>query len=219
MREPSNQTRSRVGFLVVCLFTISYLFASGIGALLTGNREFVFYVVVTAALGLVVLGIHARVDLGLGVLWGLSIWGLVHMAGGLCPVPASWPTDGPHRVLYSWWLFHQYLKYDQLVHAFGFGVTTWACWRGLQALLGAYSDTTQKSPIPTLGALTLCGAAAMGFGAVNELVEFLAVLFIPNTNVGGYMNTGWDLVANFVGVLVSCIALRIRYRQEFSSVF
>ena len=39
----------------------------------------------------------------------------------------------------------------------------------------------------------------MELGALNEVVEFVAVLLIPNTNVGGYINTSWDLVANLVG--------------------
>ncbi|MEA1952396.1 MAG: hypothetical protein U9N87_13535 [Planctomycetota bacterium] len=27
---------------------------------------------------------------------------------------------------------------------------------------------------------------------------------MPNTNVGGYVNTGFDLVANTVGVVIAC---------------
>jgi hypothetical protein len=47
----------------------------------------------------------------------------------------------------------------------------------------------------------------MGLGAVNEVIEFAAVLLLPNTNVGGYMNTGWDLVANMVGSLVAAVLI------------
>jgi hypothetical protein len=39
----------------------------------------------------------------------------------------------------------------------------------------------------------------VGLGALNELIEFTAALIMAQTNVGGYLNTGWDLVANFVG--------------------
>jgi hypothetical protein len=45
----------------------------------------------------------------------------------------------------------------------------------------------------------LSGAASLGFGALDEVVKFVAVLLIPNTNVGGYVNTGWDLVSNLFG--------------------
>jgi hypothetical protein len=51
--------------------------------------------------------------------------------------------------------------------------------------------------------------AGMGLGALNEVVEFVAVLTMPKTNVGGYVNTGWDLVANAVGALVAVVAIRV----------
>jgi hypothetical protein len=52
-------------------------------------------------------------------------------------------------------------------------------------------------PVPTLGMLTLCGAASMGFGGLNEVIEFF--LTLPETNIGGYINTGWELVSTHVG--------------------
>jgi hypothetical protein len=63
---------------------------------------------------------------------------------------------------------------------------------------------------PTFGMLVLCAAAGMGFGALNEVIEFIAVLTIPNTNVGGYENTGWDLVANLVGTIIAALVIRVR---------
>jgi hypothetical protein len=65
---------------------------------------------------------------------------------------------------------------------------------------------------PTLGLLTLCAAAGMGFGALNEVVEFIATLTMPETNVGGYQNTGWDLVANLAGSIVAVLLIRARNR-------
>jgi len=49
----------------------------------------------------VVAVVHLRVRLQTATLWGLSIWGLAHMAGGLMPVPASWPIEGESHVLYN----------------------------------------------------------------------------------------------------------------------
>lgn len=43
----------------------------------------------------------------------------------------------------------------------------------------------------------------MGFDALNEVIEFVATLLIPNTNVGGYENTGWDLVYNLIGSTIA----------------
>ena len=67
---------------------------------------------------------------------------------------------------------------------------------------------------PTPGMLCLCAAAGMGFGALNEIVEFFAVLMLPETNVGGYTNTGWDLVSNLVGATLAVIVIRTFWRFD-----
>jgi hypothetical protein len=189
----------------VVVFTLLYLLLAGIGAVWTGNREFLFYLAVMVVLIAAVTVLHSRVGLSRGVLWGLSIWGLAHMAGGLVLVPESWPIDGSSRVLYSWWIIPQLLKYDHVVHAFGFGVTTFVCWQSLRA--AATPEHPQEHLKPTPGLLVLCAAASMGFGALNEVVEFAATLVLPETNVGGYKNTGWDLVANFSGATAAALIL------------
>src|SRR6185503_15667898 len=106
-----------------------------------------------------VVALYFRAGLNLSTVWLLSIWGLLHMAGGLIPVPAHWPIEGENRVLYSWWIIPNRLKYDQVVHAFGFGLLTWVCWQTLRPLVGG------EKAKPTFGLLTLCAAASTGFGA------------------------------------------------------
>ena len=44
----------------------------------------------------------------------------------------------------------------------------------------------------------------MGFGGLNEVIEFFLTLTLPETNIGGYINTGWDLVSNLAGATVAC---------------
>lgn len=188
----------------IAAFTLAYLTAAVLGVIVTGNREFVFYLVVMAVLIGVVLYVHSRIRMPIGLLWALTIWGALHMAGGLVQLPDGWPYNGPHAVLYSWWLVPELLKYDQVVHAYGFGVTTWVCWHGLSMAVAARGGRL----LPSFGVLTICAAAGMGFGAANEIVEFIAVLTIPNTNVGGYENTGWDLVSNFAGSLIAALLIR-----------
>jgi hypothetical protein len=56
---------------------------------------------------------------------------------------------------------------------------------------------------PTLGLMVLCAAAGVGFGAMNEVLEFAVTLALPETNVGGYVNTGWDLVSNAAGAAIT----------------
>ena len=183
----------------VAVFTFSYLIAALILAIARGNLEFLFYIVVMLVLIGVVYAVDRSVGLSAGVLWALSLWGLAHMAGGLLTVPASWPVSSESRVLYTLWLIPGRLKYDQIVHAYGFGVTTWVCWQGLTAAIRRRGGAAK----PTLGLLVLAAAAALGFGALNEVVEFVATLLVPETNVGGYRNTGWDLVSNLVGATVA----------------
>jgi hypothetical protein len=191
--------------LPLCLFNLAYLLAAALGSWWQGNREFIFYIAVMVILIGIIACVHASVRLSRGLLWALSLWGLLHMAGGLVPVPTEWPHEGAQAVLYSAWLVPQRLKYDQVVHAYGFGVTTWLCWQCLSALVKRRFSRELK---PTTGPLILCVAAGMGFGALNEVVEFIAVLTIPNTNVGGYTNTGWDLIANLVGASTAGLLLR-----------
>lgn len=188
-------------------FAVLYTLASIPVALKAGNNEFVFYIAVMAVLGALIAWVHFRVRLTGLTLWALSLWGLLHMAGGLVPVPAGWPANAETPVLYNLWLIPNRLKYDQVVHAFGFGVTTWVCWQGLCA---AIRDTVR----PTFGVLALCAAAGVGFGAMNEVVEFAATLMLPETNVGGYENTGWDLVANAVGAVVAVALIRFTWRNS-----
>jgi hypothetical protein len=50
--------------------------------------------------------------------------------------------------------------------------------------------------------------AGIGLGAMNKVVEFIATFFL-GTNVGGYRDTGFDLVYNTVGaVLAACVIAR-----------
>lgn len=193
----------------VGLFTLAYM--AGFGALVVsgGNREFIFYGGVMAALITAVLLIDARVRFSMGVLWGLAIWGFLHMAGGNVPIPDELAAAGGKPVLYSLWIVPERLKFDHLVHAFGFFVTTMVCFESMRQRLIVNGRVST-------GAAVLVAAAGMGFGAINEVVEFIAVLTIPDTNVGGYENTGWDLVANTFGASVAAIVIRLRRYDSVS---
>ena len=40
-------------------------------------------------------------------------------------------------------------------------------------------------------------------GAVNEMIEFIVVLLVPDNGVGGYYNTLLDIVFNFIGAIIA----------------
>lgn len=187
-------TRSDVGAV---LFAGTYTLLAGAFALTLGNVEFVFYVAVLVVLGAALAYAHRRVGFHPACIWALAVWGLMHMAGGLYEVE-------PDLVLYSWRPVASLPRYDQVVHAYGFGVATWVVW---QALARRLAD-----PTPTAGMLFVALCGGMGLGALNEVVEFTAVLLIPETNVGGYLNTGWDLVSNLTGSLLAVLAIRWKAR-------
>ena len=189
----------------VIAFTAVYITFALVLALRRGNQEFVLYIAVMFVLIGVVWLVHRSVNLSTASLWALSAWGLAHMAGGLVVVPESWSVDAASRVLYSWWLIPERLKYDNVVHAYGFGVTTWVCWQGLRAAISRRGGAAT----PTVGLMVLAATAGLGFGALNEVVEFAATLLVPETNVGGYVNTGWDMVSNLVGATTAAAAIWI----------
>ena len=183
----------------VAAFTFTYLGVALVMAIVRGNAEFLFYIGVMLVLIGTVWVVHRSVRLSPGVLWGLSVWGLAHMAGGLLVVPEGWPVNAESRVLYTLWLIPGRFKYDHLVHAYGFGMTTWVCWQGLRAAISRRGGLAT----PSFGLMVLSAAGGLGFGALNEVVEFVATLLVPETNVGGYRNTGWDLVANLAGATLA----------------
>lgn len=204
-----NQADLRTLWPVIA-FTSAYMVAAIALAFSLGNLEFLYYIVVMLVLVYVVWSVHKSVVLTNAVIWALSIWGFAHMAGGLVVVPESWPIDSGSRVLYSLWLIPDRLKYDQVVHAYGFGVATWVCWQGISAAIRGRGGQARPSP----GLMVLSASAGMGLGALNELVEFVATLLIPQTNVGGYLNTGWDLVANFVGASAAALIIYFHGRNR-----
>jgi len=181
-------------------FVFAYALGAGltVWSLLAGNHEFLLY----AAVSLVLIGlIHAgdgRFAFNTSVLWGVNLWLVLHILGGLWPVGDS--------VLYSLVLIdligepYAILKYDQVVHAYCYFIVALLLWQ-------VVSGARQTLGFGLLAGLTVF--AAMGVGGGNEIIEFAATVLVPDTNVGGYENTAIDLVANFLG---ACLAIPFFHR-------
>ncbi|WGW02478.1 DUF2238 domain-containing protein [Tropicibacter oceani] len=184
--------------LAVAGFTALYVAAFSIYFLAIGNYEFIVYIVTMLVL-IALVGFSLRkAEYPPAMLWALSLWGLAHMAGGGVPVDGS--------VLYNLRLVPLVenenlfiLKYDQVVHAYGFGISAWLLHH---LLLRHFPDTRGSWTVYVFPVL-----AAMGLGATNEIIEFTAVLMVPDTNVGGYYNTALDLVFNAAGAVIAMIAV------------
>ncbi len=130
------------------------------------------------------------------VLAGLALWGAGHLAGGIVGI-------GDDRTLYNA-LIGGRLHADNVVHFVGFGSAGLAWWEATRPWLGA-------DPGHRMGTAVAVWLAGMGVGALNEVVEFIATLVLEDTNVGGYHNTGRDLIANMAGSAVAA-AIAVRRR-------
>ncbi|MBM4107522.1 MAG: hypothetical protein FJ255_01705 [Phycisphaerae bacterium] len=188
-------------------FTLLYLVGLTARSVGQGNTEFLYYAAVMLGLIGAVGLLHARVRLPAGVLAALSAWGLLHMLGGTLAIPASVSDPPDPAVLYNLRLHRVLPKFDQLVHAYGFGVATWASYHALRHAMGVAGGGRFRVTLGTGTALVCMG---MGLGALNEVVEFAATRLMPRTNVGGYENTGWDLVSNLAGCLIAVAGLALR---------
>jgi uncharacterized membrane protein YjdF len=175
---------------VLAAFSLAYLAGFLVAGLAIGSDVAVPYVVLIVTMALLVCRLELRYGLGTVTLWGLALWGAGHMAGGVIPL------DG-ERTLYNAVLPVEILHFDRMVHAFGFGFATLACGIVLSRLLPG--DALNR-PAAVLAVL-----AGLGVGAANEIVEFFATLILPDTNVGGYVNTGWDLVFDLLGGIVATV--------------
>ena len=188
----------------VVLFSLAYILAFTIYYIIIKDYEFLIYISVLVFFFLLILLTINKSKFDNMILWGLSIWGLLHMAGGGIIINGE--------VLYNYVLIpiiengiNPILKYDQAVHAFGFAVATLVGYHLLRPYLNKKTNYKVVYPL-----IVIIG---MGLGALNEIVEFIAVITVPNTNVGGYINTSLDLIFNTVGAIAATIFIHIRRKN------
>lgn len=165
------------------------------------NYEFVGYIGVIVLVLTLILFTNKKVKYPNFVLWGLTIWGAMHMAGGGVTLKNG-------DILYKLILIpisdvYGIFRYDQLVHIIGFAVATLLMFVLLKPHL-----KEKKTGWVALGIVTVM--AGLGLGALNEIIEFTATVLVPDTNVGGYINTSLDLVADLVGALIAMIWIRLK---------
>jgi len=158
----------------------------------------------------IILLTNKKVQYSNGLLWGLTIWSVMHMAGGglffggtklyeiiLLPIVAE-----PFNIF----------KYDQLVHAIGFGVATLLAFQLIKPLL-------RKNNRKWTALSIVIVMAGLGMGALNEILEFAVTVIAPSTGVGGYENTALDLVFNLFGAIVAMFFIHKKENIRRSSVW
>ena len=189
------------GHWAIVIFTVAYILAYSLYYISIQNYEFLWYILVMVFFFGLIFFTLERSNFDYLILWGLSIWGLLHMSGGGLIVNGD--------VLYNLKLIHLFdigdtyvLKFDQFVHVFGFFVTSLVAFHLIKGQI-------KSKPNWTLIYIT-SAIISMGLGAMNEIVEFIATVAITEVNVGGYYNTALDLVANAIGAFLAILLMRFR---------
>jgi putative membrane protein len=161
------------------------------------NIEFIGYVGVIIFIFALLYGTLDKTRIPVSILAGISLWGLLHMMGGSIQT-----EDG---VLYAWKIYPFFdgggefyiLQFDQVVHGYLYAVVALLFLHLLRNYFG------NKHSQILVGFIAV--AAALGVSALNEILEFIAVLTVPDNGVGGYFNLALDMVFNLAGALIGVL--------------
>ncbi len=181
----------------VISFSALYLILGGIYFARDLNLEFVIYVAVIVAIFTGVFATLKYTQFPVWMLWLLSVWGLMHVAGGAVQTP-----DG---VLFAYKIYpfldlggdFYVLKYDQVVHAYLYGLVALMSYHALRVPLGVTGHTFLVALAATM--------ISLGISGLNEIMEFLIAVTVERNGVGGYENAMIDLIFNFSGAVVAVI--------------
>lgn len=182
----------------IVVFCCSYLLLGGLYFAQDFNLEFVIYI---AVIFIIFAGVFATLrytQFPVWMLWLLSFWGIMHVAGGALPT-----DDG---VLFSYRIYpfldnggdFFILKYDQVVHFVLYGLVALMSYHVLRVPL----NIKNKTFLVALAAVLL----SLGVSSLNEIMEFLIAVNLERNGVGGYENAMLDLIFNFSGALIASIA-------------
>ncbi|MBU2524362.1 DUF2238 domain-containing protein [Patescibacteria group bacterium] len=195
MRKLSNVSE-------ILIFTVGYLIFFGGLAVYEKNFEFLFYAAVMIFLIWLALDVYHRIKLQKWIIICISLLGLLHMAGGNL-------TLNEVR-LYDFEIIPGLIRYDNVVHFFGTFILTFIAYSLIHPIID--DNLKRKKRLLFMWMLVLM---ALGVGAVNEIIELVAVEFLDaSAGVGDYTNNAVDLVFNLFGSVLACFIIYHYYRKE-----
>lgn len=189
---------------ILIIANLLYLIPASIIFLQKSNMEFVAYELIVIGLGLLFLNFYKKAYMKLHELWLFSIWGFMHLMGGLLVFPNG-------KVLYQQIVFdilnngggYVLLKMDQVIHFYGFGLVAFIMYRILK----------EKAPqASNVFVGVFATIIAIGFGALNEVIEFAVVLSTEFNGVGDLYNMGLDLMFNLAGAIIGALIQYFRLK-------
>ncbi len=178
--DPAAPRRRPAAEIAVLSFVVAATVFFAVYGVITDATSTVAYVVVVLSVTLwcAVMQQHHPVPIVLVI--GLATIAVAHLAGGLVRVSGD--------PLYDAWIGSETFRYDHAVHPaamFTAVLTAWYWWHG------------RARDLPVVVWILV----GVGVGGMVETVEFLSTVAQHGHPVDAYNNVGWDLVANFVGVL------------------
>jgi len=178
-------------WLIALLLTVATVSLTIVGLVRQEVFLWVYLPALAASVAIVVWVDHRWGPIPSVLLWMLSIWAALHLAGGLAANP-----NGESDILYGMWLIDGVLRWDQMVHGFGAFVAT-------AVFVVAARDTDRP--------------LVWGFvwgqvpGVVNETVENIFAQFVEDSNVGDAVNTAWDFGWQLIGGTIAVIWIATRW--------
>lgn len=185
-----EENESKLKF--VKYFTAMYLFLFALFSIISRNYSVLSKTLLISMILFFIFALNRKLNLPPIILAGLSIHGMLDIIGG------SFYISGIR--LYESWLVPNVFRYDNLVHAFGSFVFTFASCGVLESCL----DKKIRNSRAALSLLLIL--ITMGAGAFVEIMEFHSVIFLNRAKeVGDYFNNALDLVYNLIGAALACI--------------
>lgn len=182
---------------VVFAFALAYTLFFCVFYLMQKNYEFIVYLGVVMGIIWLILATNEKVNYRNDILWGLTIWGFLHLSGGAFSIGGVRLYD---YILVPISSTLSILRFDQVLHMYGYGLTTYILFFVLKPSL--------KPKVRHWASLSIIIVlAGTGAGVINEIIEFITSLAMHSHGVGGYINNSIDLISNFVGAVVAMVII------------
>jgi uncharacterized membrane protein YjdF len=192
--------------VLALLFTGCYLLFFGVYAIFRSNIEFVYYGAVIFIVFLLLVKYRKRLQISFSSVMGLSIVELAHILGGNIVIN--------NIRLYDIWLIDNVFRYDNFVHIIAPVVVALVLFEMLKHYLHE-KILYNRTILCCLIILMVCG-----IGALNEVMEFGAVIFFDaKDRVGDYTNNAFDLVYNLLGSIIGAVYIitRKEFKKEYAA--
>jgi len=178
-------------FILLLVANITYLIIFLSIFLKRTNYEFIIYTGTVLLLLIILFFLHLKFNFSNFVLIGLSLIGLMHMIGGGIMV------NGLR--MYGHYIVLGIIRYDKIVHFLGIFFAVFV-----------FYELIKSNKINKLALSLILIFSGVGIGAIYEIIEFILVLTLPETGVGGYINTMGDIIANSLGAICAVFLINLK---------